>query len=108
MSRAVGDIAEKAAIDFLSEKGCRVVARNVSSRYGEIDIIAERGGVLHFVEVKSGRDFEPIYNITPAKLAKLIRTIEWYVQKKGIDIPYQLDALIVKPGGIEWVENITL
>ncbi len=108
MSRAAGDIAEKRAADFLSAKGCRIIARNVNSRFGEIDIIAENEGVLHFVEVKSGRGFEPIYNITPSKLAKLIRTIEWYVQKYAIKMPYQLDALIVRGEECEWVENITL
>ncbi len=108
MSRAVGDIAEAAAVTFLISNGCRIVARNVSCRFGEVDIIAEKDGVLHFVEVKSGKGFEPIYNITPAKLSKLLRTIEWYIQKKGIDIPYQLDALVVKGSKCDWIENITV
>ena len=108
MSRATGDIAEAAAVDFLIKNDCRIVARNVSCRFGEIDIIAEKSGVLHFVEVKSGRGFEPIYNITPAKLSKLLRTIEWYIQKKKIDMPYQLDALIIKGSKYEWLENITV
>ncbi|BBG64934.1 predicted endonuclease distantly related to archaeal Holliday junction resolvase [Hydrogenimonas sp.] len=108
MSRATGDIAESAAVEFLKKEGCRIVGRNVSCRFGEIDIVAEKSGVLHFVEVKSGRGFEPIYNITPAKLSKLLRTIEWYIQKKRIDMPYQLDALVVKGSKCEWIENITI
>ncbi len=108
MSRAVGDIAEKAAVEFLVGEGFWIVARNVSSRFGEIDIVAKKDGVLHFVEVKSGRGFEPIYNITPTKLSRLVRTVEWYIQKNGIEIPYQLDALIVKGKRCELVENITL
>ncbi len=108
MSRATGDIAEAAAVAFLASSGCRIVARNVSCRFGEIDIIAEKEGVLHFVEVKSGRGFEPIYNITPAKLSKLLRTIDWYILKNGIDMPYQLDALVVKGSECDWIENITI
>ncbi|WP_456403112.1 YraN family protein [Hydrogenimonas sp.] len=108
MSRSKGDRAEERAVAFLVEQGCRIVARNVTSRFGEIDIVAEYNGVLLFVEVKSGRGFEPIYNITPAKLAKLIRTIAWYVQKHRIETPYRLDAVIVRNGACEWVENITI
>ncbi len=108
MSRATGDTAETAAVSFLVSMGCRIVARNVYCRFGEIDIIAEKDGVLHFVEVKSGRGFEPIYNITPAKLSKLLRTIEWYVQKNGVDMPYQLDALVVRGSECDWIENVTV
>ncbi len=108
MSRAIGDMAETAAVALLVSRGCRIVARNVSCRFGEIDIIAEKDGVLHFVEVKSGRGFEPIYNITPAKISKLLRTIEWYVQKNGVDMPYQIDALVVKGSECDWIENITV
>ncbi len=108
MSRATGDTAEAAAVSFLVSRGCRIVARNIYCRFGEIDIIAEKEGVLHFVEVKSGRGFEPIYNITPAKLSKLLRTIEWYVQKNGVDMPYQLDALVVRGSECDWIENVTV
>ncbi|WP_286338015.1 YraN family protein [Hydrogenimonas cancrithermarum] len=89
-------------------QGCRILERNVYSRFGEIDIVAEKGGVLHFVEVKSGTTFEPIYNITPSKLAKLLRSIDAYLKKHRLESPYQLDALIVKGERCEWIENITV
>lgn len=108
MSRAVGDRAETLACDYLMRQGCRIVERNVYSRFGEIDIVAEKGGVLHFVEVKSGTTFEPVYNITPAKLQKLIRSIHAYLKKRNLDLPFQLDALIVKGERCEWIENITV
>ncbi len=108
MSRATGDQAERVASLFLGSKGCMIVDRNVSCRLGEIDIIAQKDGVLHFIEVKSGKNFEPIYNITPSKLKKLIRTIEWYIKKNRIETPYQLDAVIVRGEICEWVQNITI
>jgi putative endonuclease len=113
MSRAKGDRAEEKAAAWLRDRGCRIIGRNVYSRFGEIDIIAVKDGVLHFIEVKSGRNFEPIYNITPAKLTKLLRTIESYLKKEGLDMPWQLDAFIVRENspegdGCEWVENITM
>lgn len=108
MSREVGNRAEDIACEWLKEQGCRILERNVYSRFGEIDIIAEREGVLHFVEVKSGTTFEPIYNITPTKLAKLLRTIDLYLKRERCDQPYQLDALIVRGKECEWIENITI
>ena len=108
MSRAKGNIAEDLACDWLMRQGCRILERNVYSRFGEIDIVAEKGGVLHFVEVKSGSTFEPIYNITLSKLSKLSRSIDAYLKRHGLENPYQLDALIVKGDRCEWIENITV
>jgi len=108
LSRVKGDAAETIACNFLIQEGCRILARNVYSRFGEIDIVAQKGGVIHFVEVKSGTTYEPIYNITPAKLAKLQRSIDVYLKQHRPDCPYQLDALIVKGHRCEWVQNITM
>ncbi len=57
MSRAKGNLAEDKACKFLDENGFMIVERNFYSRFGEIDIIASKDEVLHFVEVKSGLDF---------------------------------------------------
>jgi putative endonuclease len=47
---------EEVAARFLAARGWRIVARNVRcGRHGEIDIIAARGGILAFVEVKTRR-----------------------------------------------------
>ena len=108
MSRAKGDRAEERAVKFLMRQGFRILERNAYSRFGEIDIVAEKEGVLHFVEVKSGASFEPIYNITPTKLGRLVRTAESWLKKRKSDLPWQIDALIVKGEAIEWVENITI
>lgn len=108
MSRAVGSAAEDTAAEYLIRRGCVILQRNVYCRFGEIDIVARLGETLHFVEVKSGRGFEPLDNLTPAKLQKLQRSIVWYVQKHDIRCPYELDALIVRDGVCEWIKNLTL
>ena len=109
MSRAKGNIAEEKAALFLMENGYTVIERNFYSRFGEIDIIASKEGVLHFVEVKSGEDYElAIQNITPTKLSRLIKTAHVYMKKNALDVDFMFDALIVIPDKIEIVENITL
>jgi len=109
MSRVKGNIAEDKAVTFLIQEGYSVVDRNVYSRFGEIDIIVLKDEILHFIEVKSGDDYEKaIQNITPSKLSKLIKTADVYMKKKSYEGSYSFDALIVTPNQIEMVENITL
>ena len=49
----VGEVGENYACKYLEEAGYRIVARNYSKKWGEIDIVAEKAKALHFVEVKS-------------------------------------------------------
>lgn len=109
MSRKKGNIAEEAASKFLFENGYIIVEKNFYSRFGEIDIIAVKDEVIHFIEVKSGEDYEhAIQNITPGKISKIIKTAQIYMSKNSVDCDYVFDALIVTPKKLWHVENITL
>ncbi|NCO00357.1 MAG: YraN family protein [Epsilonproteobacteria bacterium] len=109
MSRAKGNQAEDLACGFLDENGFSIVERNFYSRFGEIDIIAFKEDVLHFVEVKSGLDYESaIQNITPSKLSKFIKTTHVYLKKNALEVDFMIDAIVVTPEKIWHVENITL
>ncbi len=83
MSRQKGNLAETKACEFLYDNGFTILEQNFYSRFGEIDIIATKDEVLHFVEVKSGDDYEKaIQNITKSKVSKLIKTGDIYMKKK--------------------------
>ncbi len=105
MSRKKGNLAENRAVEFLQNDSFRIVERNFYSRFGEIDIIALKDEILHFIEVKSGKG-EPIYKITPSKIAKIKKTIQFFFNKTKLDFDYCIDALIVKEDNIELFENI--
>jgi putative endonuclease len=53
--RRLGDFGERVAASHLEAKGYNIIERNWSTREGEIDLIATRGGDLVFVEVRSRR-----------------------------------------------------
>ncbi len=109
MSRAKGNLGEDKACKFLDENGFMIIERNFYSRFGEIDIICSKDEVLHFVEVKSGLDYESaIANITPSKLRKFIKTLHVYMKKNALDVDFMIDAVVVTPKSVEIVENITL
>lgn len=71
-------------------------------------MIASKEGVYHFIEIKSGEGFAPVYNITPKKLQKVIKTAEYYIHKKRVTSPFCISAVIIADGEIEFLENITL
>ena len=48
----LGAWGEDRAAEYLADAGFRVLRRNFRCRLGEIDLIAQRGGILAFVEVK--------------------------------------------------------
>lgn len=110
MSREKGDFAEKRAISFLEDLGFKVIEKNFyAKKIGEIDIIAKKGETYHFYEVKSANDYETaINNITSSKLSKIKRSVEYYIQKKELNVSYVIDAIIVTNDSIELLENITI
>ncbi|MCF6339477.1 MAG: YraN family protein [Sulfurimonas sp.] len=109
MSRFKGNIAEEKATKFLCEIGFSIIERNFYSRFGEIDIISTRDNVIHFVEVKSGLDYEDaVQNITKTKITRLIKTAHVYMKINSLDVDFIFDAVIITPKKIDFLENITL
>jgi putative endonuclease len=110
LPKLFGDASEELATLYLKQEGYSIVERNYFARkLGEIDIIAQKEGVLHFIEVKAGRaDFDPVYNVTPAKLRKVINSAQYYLKSKNIDMPFCVDALIIRGEVVEFLENVTL
>ena len=106
-SRNIGNIAEEKACEYLQKLGYKIVERNFYCKGGEIDIIAHKDEVFHFIEVKSGKNFEPVFNITPSKLKKVIKCTHFYLKKNMIKSAFCIDAIIVKED-IEFIKNITL
>jgi len=108
-TKAKGDLAEDKAVKFLKKRKFKILDRNYLLKGGELDIIALKDETIHFIEVKSGTTFEPIYNITPKKLKLIIKTANRYIiNKKVKDYFISIDAIIVKNNDIEFIENITM
>ncbi len=81
-NRKTGFLAEDLAVETLKNKGFKILERNFSNRFGEIDIIAKDKDVLVFVEVKAkkGTNFGlPEEMINSNKLRKIQNMAEVYI-----------------------------
>ena len=82
--RAQGDAAEDRACRHLEVSGLTIVERNFRTRGGEIDIVARKGDLLVFVEVRSREvpDFgAPEASVTPAKRRRIVGAARRYLSK---------------------------
>jgi len=113
--RRFGNRGEDLAAAFFITRGFRVVVRNWSCRMGEIDLVVERAGNVHFVEVKTRRTMKygyPEEAITRTKLAHFSRAIEAYLRASpSAPQHYQADALAISikedgPPEYHYVEHI--
>lgn len=79
--RAIGNIGEESVCDYLKAHGYHIAARNYTIRGGEIDIIAENGEYLAFVEVKSRKPDSMVSGfdaVNSRKKGLIIRTASDY------------------------------
>lgn len=80
--RETGNEGEDQAERHLKKNGFKIVERNFFCRSGEIDIIAEKKGELHFIEVKTRRTLgygDPLEAITPWKQKRLFSAAHYYL-----------------------------
>jgi putative endonuclease len=72
----LGRVGEFAAIALLFAKGYQILARNLRTPVGEIDIVARRGRVLVFIEVKSRTATADLDALGPVQRRRLVRAAE--------------------------------
>lgn len=94
-----GRMAERAAAIFLRAKGYRILAERFRTPVGEIDVIAARGGVIIFVEVKwRPTSANAAEAIAPRQRARVTRAAQWYLGHNRLgERPCRFDAVLVVP-----------
>lgn len=97
-TRELGALGEKMACEYLVQKGLKILGKNYRISFGEIDIVAKKGGTLHFVEVKTIFDnagFAPEDHVDYRKQRKLRHMAQIWLEKNKYpqDIPYQIDII---------------
>ena len=98
-----GQEGERLAARFLEKQGFRILERNYRNRLGELDIVAEDGGVIVFVEVrtlKASAGHSPEETIQWKKQQRISRTALSYIQHRRLeDRPARFDVVSVTLAG---------
>ena len=110
----VGRRGEDLAVTFLTERGVKILGRNIRSRYGEIDIVGILEEQLVFFEVRTRTSATlgyPEDSINTRKREHMAAAAEAYIQANpALKNEWRIDVLAVElnpktPPRIEWFEN---
>lgn len=120
-SREKGNLGEGIACKYLEKQGYKVVLRNYRRKWGELDIIAIKDSIIHFIEVKSvtyglmNASHTPEENVHDLKRSHIRRVVMTYFAEIGeIDKEFQFHVICVylnlqsKTAKVRMIENIIL
>lgn len=123
-----GRIGEDVAGEFLKRKGFKIISKNYRKPYGELDLVALKSKIYHFIEVKtvswetvsnqnlsvSHETKNPEENIHPQKIERLKRIIQSYLVSHEIESEWQFDVISVfldqktKTAKVRYLEDVIL
>ncbi len=96
--KEIGDKGEQIAVQHLQSLGYKILEQNWRSHHYEIDIIAQDGGELVIVEVKTrtGEEFDyPSDAVGNRKIHRLVAAAEDYIFKKNINLDTRFDVIAI-------------
>lgn len=114
--KALGDWGEAQVAAWLRRRGCTILASQFRCRYGEVDLIARKGELVCFVEVKTRTRTDlalPREYVDRRKQERLRTTAQYYLSAEGLDCPVRFDVAEVCTDGsfapegtrITYIEN---
>ena len=102
-SDGLGTLGEVRAEQYLVEQGCRILARNAAFPGAEIDLIAQDGRVIVFVEVKLRKNdayAEAKEFVTAAKQQRVMMAAQLWLQQNETELQPRFDVIeIYAPNG---------
>ena len=111
-TKETGDRGEALVADYLRERGYTIAASQFRCRFGEIDLVAKKDGVLCFVEVKLRGDLRyglPREFVTAAKQRRIRTAAAFYMTRHDLELCARFDVAEVydgeTPPRIEYIED---
>ena len=104
-SVCLGKKGEEQAAGALKEAGMEIIAKNIRSRYGEIDIVAIDGNTIAFIEVKAWSAFgleDLQYSLDDRKQNKIIKTAKYFLSenREYSNMSIRFDIVFVKNNSV--------
>lgn len=127
-NKLIGNLGEDIAEYFLKRKGFDILNRNYLKKWGEIDVIARKDKLIHFVEVKTisyqsidglklavtRGTYRPEEKVDEFKLKKISRAINSWILENNFQGDWQIDVMAVrvvtreKYALVKFLDNIIL
>ncbi|MCC6147607.1 MAG: YraN family protein [Anaerolineaceae bacterium] len=114
---ATGRWGEQLAAAYLEQRGIKMIARNVRTPYGEIDLVGRSDEITIFIEVKTRRNEVfgmPEDAVTKRKFTHIFESAQVFLQEHpDLGEDWRIDVLAIQkrtgeaPPHIEWFENVT-
>ncbi|WP_115460919.1 YraN family protein [Winogradskyella aurantiaca] len=106
----LGKNGEQLAVDYLIAQGYNVRARNYRFERAEVDILAEKNGILAAVEVKTrtSREFgNPQDFVKPRQIQNLVKAVDAYILEESLDLEVRFDIIaIIKTNEHQELEHL--
>lgn len=123
-TRHIGDLGEEVACTWLKKRGYLIIEQNYLKKWGEIDIVAAKDKIVHFIEVKSvfvkeyegNKGHRPEENVHELKVRRLKRVIQTYLLERrlGLEAEFRFHVVVVymnsvtRRARVNFMENIVL
>ena len=107
-TKKIGDRGEQQAVQFLTERGYAILERNYRDKRSEVDIIAQTGHLLVFVEVKTRKNAlfgYPEQFVDPKKIDLLHRAATAYQEQINWQDDIRFDIIAITDGVLEHFED---
>lgn len=106
--RKTGAFYEEKAAVYLKDRGYCILKRNYRCPLGEIDLIAEEGGYLVFVEVKYRRTSKRGAGeeaVDGKKQRRILNAARWYLMEQGVQRRCRFDVAAINGEKITLIQN---
>jgi putative endonuclease len=127
-TKQTGDMGEKVACEYLTKFGYTIIERNYWKKWGEIDIVAQKDNLVHFIEVKtvshetkgelehavSHETWRPEEQVHHFKLHQIAKALETWISENNYAGDWQIDVLAIRIvpretyATVDFIENITI
>lgn len=109
-NRFCGNVYEEKAVEILKQEGYHILERNYRTSYGEVDIIAEKGNILVFVEVKYRKTTKFGFGkeaVDRKKLLRIFRVAEQYIVVQGKEnLKIRVDCISFLKEEYSWEKDV--
>jgi putative endonuclease len=113
-AQTAGREAERQALNFLQQRGLRLIAQNWLCRQGELDLVMLDGDTVVFIEVRFRQHAAwggALESVDARKRSKLAAAAQSFLQQQSrwSRHPCRFDVVALKPGGdsphLDWIKN---